>query len=365
MAQRRSPLSAKAMKTLHQPIVHCSSIAEVLELLEKDLAVDELRNLFPNLDGIDYLWTKGGTLIPSVTSPFSSPFLYRGQTRRYTPCLPGAFRGFFGVRDFRGLSPAQRARCFIDRVRLEEFVVALSFHPARDYAREIGLRLYPHALAQHYEMTTDRIDLTQDHRVAAFFATNARIDGVWSPVTDGSGVVYRLGAASFRKHFHERLEWIGKQALPRPGEQKALTLCLPIGMDFESLPVETYTFTHDESCGQRLNDSFNGGAALFPPDVMAEVAEAIRLSPTVPRQIVEGLLKSDEPVVDLIFDAHDGAATFLEKHSSVKVAAGLLTTLSESQRARAHAAVEQMRGTFMHGVGALAARKAKPDQFDK
>lgn len=74
---------------------------------------------------------------------------------------------------------AERVRLFVDRVRLEEFLLALCDHPALDYAEQIGLRLQPYGLAQHYEMATDQLDLTQDHNVAVFFATNRRIGNEW------------------------------------------------------------------------------------------------------------------------------------------------------------------------------------------
>ena len=346
-------------------VQHCASIDEVLALFEKDLSAEKLKSLFPNFDHIEYFWTKEGRLLPSMTAPFSSPFIYRGQTARFTPCFPGVFRGLGTADDFKQLSPERRARCFIDRVRLEEFVVALSLHPATAYAREIGLRIHPYALAQHYEITTDRIDLTQDHRVAAFFATNTRIAGKWLPVEEGTGVVYRIDFSACMNHFKERFEWIGKQALPRPGEQKGCTLSLPLGMDFESLPVEIYTFPHNGASGQRLNEFFSGGGALFPPDAMAEVADTIRQAPTIPRQLVDGLLKSKEPAARLLFDAHDGGAAFLEKNSEVKVAVRPLNVLSKSQLARANEAVEQMRKTFLQGTGALAVRGTKPGEHGR
>lgn len=82
-------------------------------------------------------------------------------------------------RGWESLSLAERVRLFVDRVRLEEFLLALCDHPALDYAEQIGLRLQPYGLAQHYEMATDQLDLTQDHNVAVFFATNRRIGNEW------------------------------------------------------------------------------------------------------------------------------------------------------------------------------------------
>lgn len=351
---------AIAMGSPSERAQHLNSVEDVLTLFEAEVAARELKKYF-RLEGIDYVWTAGGTIVPSPISPFSSPYLYRGQPARYQPCLPSAFRRY-GLTDHpRKLSRADRARCFVDRVKLEEFVLALDAHPASAYGREIGLRMHPYALAQHYELPTDRIDLTQDHKVAAFFATNTRKDGVWSPVTTGVGVIYRLHWKAFHGHFRDRLECIGKQVLPRPGEQKAHTLVLALGEDFESLPVERYTFFQQESCGRRLNDHFNGGVALFPPDVMGEIANAIKSDTSLPHRIVTSLMEGDAPFRDLIADERDVGTAFAEHgihfHVSTRDPIGLTT----SQRATAAASVEGIRSTFLDNVGVLAVRGYESD----
>lgn len=344
-------------------IRHYGSIDEVLTLFEKDVVAEQTRNLFPFVDS-EYIWTAEGFLIPSFTAPFASPFLYRGQAARYRPCLPSVFRGisvskYASPAGFRSLSPAERVRLIIERARLDEFVSALFDHPASAYAQEIGLKLHPVALAQHYELATDRLDLTLDHMVASFFATNTRTEEGWVPVDSGTGVMYRLNAGLFRKHMPEQLVCIGKQTLPRPGEQKAYTLTLPLALDFESLPMEICTFRQERSCGRRLNDRFNGGASLFPPDVLAEVAEAIRSEPSVPEWIVAWLLSNDAPCRDIFAGSLDQFEDLLLRYSNIRFSDRDRIGLTASQKTRASQAVEAMKPTFLKGVGALAVRKAR------
>ncbi|QIL20206.1 FRG domain-containing protein [Thermomonas sp. HDW16] len=343
-------------------VQHFDSIEDVLVVLQREVVADEMRNLF-RLDGIEYLWTSDGTMIPSITSDFVSPYLYRGQTARHRPCLPSVFRGLSAVDHPQKLTPAERARCFVDRVKLEEFTLALEMHPASRYAREIGLRVHPYALAQHYELPTDRIDLTQDHAVAAFFATNSCKNGVWLPERDGIGIVYRLHRNSFSEHYPDNLVCIGKQALPRPGEQKAYAFTLPLGFDFERFPMDIYTFQQVESCGQRLNDHFKGGDSLFPPDVMAEVANTIKAATTLSRQVVTRILGLDKSPPLPATKALEMNETFLRMHSSVHVSDREPIAMNSSQRKRAQASVKRMRRTFLKGVGALAVRKVKPGEF--
>lgn len=328
---------------------HLGSVNDALALFEEDLVGAQVCNDY-RLHGIDYLWTSDGTLVPSVGAPFVSPYLYRGQVARHQPCIPSVFRGLSSTDDPLSLPSADRSRLFADRVKLEEFVLAIEGHPACAYAREIGLRLQQYGLAQHYELATDRLDLTQDHRVAAFFATNELVDGVWLPVERGVGVIYRLHTTSFQRHFKDRLECLGKQAFPRPGEQKGYTLSLSLGTDFEALPVEVFTFDHAHACSAALNRQYEEGGALFPPDVMSEVAAAINEAPTLPRRLVEHLLASDQlsgPFVRL--------KDFLQ-HLAGRICDRSLIGLSASQLDRAAAAVESMRSTFLDRVGALPVR---------
>lgn len=345
-------------------VQHFDSIEDVLVVLQKEVVADDLRNLF-KLDGVEYLWTSDGTLVPSISSDFSSPYLYRGQTERHRPCLPSVFRGLSLVDHPLKLSPVERARCLVDRIKLEEFALVLESHPATHYAQEIGLRIHPFALAQHYELPTDRIDLTQDHSVAAFFATNSCRNGAWLPERDGEGVMYRLHMSSFFQHYPDNLVCIGKQALPRPGEQKAYAFTLPLGFDFERFPMDIYTFDQVESCGQRLSDQFKRGTSLFPQDVMAEVASAIKAETALSRQLVSALLSAGKLPQELLAGDLVANEVFLRENSAVHVSDRSPIAMDASQLKRAFASVEEMRRSFLKGISALAVRKTKPDEFAK
>jgi hypothetical protein len=192
-------------------VKHFPSIEALLAALRAEVP----ENLF-RTDPADsgYEWVTDGErvkLVPSMASTFWSPFLYRGQTRRHQPCVPGVFRGLPLVDHPLKLSQLGRGRCLLARVRLEEFLCALARHPASAFAHEIGLVTYPEAIAQHYEMQTDRIDLTQDPEIAAFFATNERLaDGQWRPKATGEpGVIYRLDFPYFHRGL--RSNWSSRQ----------------------------------------------------------------------------------------------------------------------------------------------------------
>ena len=334
-----------------------SSIDEVLVLLKADVPENPF---LVKGNQHEYMWIRDGErikLVPSVSSQFWSPFLYRGQTKRYVPCLPGVFRGMPLLAHPQELSRRDRAKCLLFRARLEEFLSVLAKHPATEFAHEMQLVTYPEAIAQHYEIFTDRIDLSQDPEVAAFFATNERSeDGRWYPKKDGIGVLYRLNFPRFQKALEPspfNLEWIGRQALPRPGEQRAWTFPLPLGRDFESFPVDVFTFNHMEPCARRLNDKFEGGRLLFPPDILSEVAEEIKECKSIARSLVVRVLaaygcKSDEQEREL----HALESLFCEEFG-VSVADRELICMFSAQLVRAQFAIEELKSTFTGGVWAV------------
>lgn len=330
---------------------HFESVDHVLAWMERSVPPA----LFPPNPNVAYHWLADGTLVPSIMSSFTSPYLYRGQIKRFRPCVPGVFRGFPLVRRPSQLSDACWLRSIADRVRLEEFLFALRRHPACDYAREIGLRIFPYSIAQHYEMATDRIDLTQNHRIAAFFATNAREDSDWRPVQRGVGVMYRIGVRQFSQPMSEHLECVGKQALPRPGEQKAWTLRLGLGQDFESLPVEICTFNQDEACGERINKEFGCGDILFPQDVLAEIADSIKSSPSLCSRLLVKVLTLPEFSEE--WGARKKSVSQFEDVLGLPVLDRALIEIGRVQFKTAEKAVASMRGNFLNDVGLLAVRR--------
>lgn len=345
---------------------HFASIDELLEWAERDVVADQLRKSLPLHAKYEYLWSAEGILMPSPCSPFVSPFLYRGQISRHRPCVASVFRklspGAGKGSGWAGLTNRDRAALFVDRVHLEEFVLALLDHPASGYAKEIGLRLNPIGLAQHYEMATDRLDLSMDHSVAAFFATNRFSDGAWVPVTEHEarepGVVYRIRTRALDEIRPKRLECLGKQSLPRPDEQKAFALTLPLASDFELFPVEVLTFDQVGSRSRQLNDRFSGTASLFPPDVMADVANSIRSEGSISMSVAEWILSQEDPCRRYLGDGLTDWKAFVESHSDVRVSSRDRISLSASELDQATASVNKLRLTFLDNVGAIAVRTA-------
>lgn len=344
-------------------IEHFGSITDLQKRLRTDtpenpLSIDPTPEQY---EWVDWGDDDGGRIMPSLNSPFTSPYLYRGQTRRYSPCLPALYRGFPLARHPQDLPSKSRDAYLLAQVRIAEFLSVLDHHPAMGFAREIGLHLGRMALVQHYEIPTDHLDLTADPEVAAFFAACWRDDeGQWHPVEDGQGVVYRFDLTAFPRALGEKfepnaffrsVEMIGLQTLPRPGEQKAWTIHLPLGLDFERLPLDAFTFRHRSEAGYALLDRFDGGRTLFPRDVLAEASGAIRTSSSVPSCVLAKVLIDHECRPDMLNEAVDTYRNRFRHEFAIDATDREPFVLKTEQLAAAAADVERKRADFLANVG--------------
>ncbi len=346
---------------------HFDSIADVLSSLRADvpenpLGTDRSREQY---EWIDWGDDDGGRIMPSLNSPFTSPYLYRGQTKRHSRCLPSLYREL--TRDVelvthpQKLSPKRRDGYLLSQIRIAEFLSLLDQHPAIGFAREIGLHLSQIALAQHYEIPTDHLDLTADPEVAAFFAACWCDDrGEWHAVEDGEGIVYRFDLTAFPgalgdkfepAAFFRCVEMIGLQTLPRPGEQKAWTIRLPLGLDFERLPLDVFTFRHRSEVGRTLLDRFDHGRILFPRDVLAEAAKTIRTSSSVPTSILRKVLIDHECRPDMLDEAVRSYCYRFRDEFRIDATDRQPLALDPEQVATAVAEVERTRAGFLGNVG--------------
>jgi hypothetical protein len=195
-------------------------------------------------------------------------YLYRGQTARYSPCLPAASRG---VSTERG-----QLECLLNFVRMHWFCDILSQHPMVSYLAGRNLLIDRLALAQHYGIPTVLVDMTESIEVAAFFATCEYAGNAWRPCTSGTGYMYRLDWEAADGPVRSRFRPIGLQPFPRPHAQKAWTFCMRPDEDFEEVHgIEVVAFEHAQRVGEELLSLFDGGKKLFPVDILSTWAKRI------------------------------------------------------------------------------------------
>jgi FRG domain len=215
--------------------------------------------------------------------------LFRGQGKRFMPCVPTAARGI-GIDAWllQELSEANQARLLVNFMKTEWFVELLRETAAVKWLKEKRIFLDEMAVAQHYGLPTGYIDLTQSFDVAAFFAC-CRYDPAtksWAPVADAEGVVYVVNWRELTPG--EFIRPINLQVFPRPSEQWGWTCELRLGDDFDKLPfVRKFVFKHDLQASQRILAKFSQGRDLFPDDPLSELADKIIASPVLPTTIAE------------------------------------------------------------------------------
>lgn len=212
------------------------------------------------------------TLAPVALQPLT---YYRGQSQRYQPSFPSIHR-----------TNMSESQIFVERLKYCEFHLLLDTHPLTNRFKDtfrykfpdgkeesLNFNVYHLALAQHYGIATELMDLTSDKWVAAFFASTKYSDGEYSPVKEkGKGIFYIRKENPREKSV---INPIGIQPFSRPGEQRGYALPLKKGEDFEegSLCIE---FSHDPDISEFIFNYTNRSRKLFPDDILKEKADFIK-----------------------------------------------------------------------------------------
>lgn len=226
---------------------------------------------------------KGGLKI--IPSHDGRRFLYRGQNRRWQPCIATVWR--------RGQpSPDSQLNWILSRVRIAEFERLLNQHPMIAFARENSIEVDYDALAQHYGIPTFWLDITSSIDIACFFAVaHFDRDGNITPSDDGTGVLYRVHWRSFdepQRYFTS----ITHSPASRPGRQHGWSIGLQRQTDFNAQEfVEPFEFTHDRACSQRILARL--AIHLFPQDSITNVAKTLISAPAVTMEGIKAALARD------------------------------------------------------------------------
>lgn len=255
-----------------------SSISDLLDHL---IATDIKNEIFPISEkASDYEWVDNGNgkgVILPCWNKLNSLFVYRGQTKRFQPCVSSLLRGEVTAIDI-----------IIYKVKIAEFLALLE-NPRTRLSEEIGLEVNFEALAQHYGLKTVHLDVSHSLDVAAFFACCSFEKGIWKPMSSGVGVLYRL---PFIPDY--TCDIVGPQVYPRPKQQLAESVRVDIGQDFEGYPyVEAFEFEHSYDESLYFFNKFSGGKDLFPFDLLAEKADLIAKDRTIPITTIKRVLEED------------------------------------------------------------------------
>ena len=217
-------------------------------------------------------------LMPTSQSPFT---FYRGQSIFHDRCLPSLYR-----------ATPSRSEIASNRIKTCEFVRLLCTHPVFNGVRR-NLQVDYIALAQHYGLNTEYLDITNSKWVAAFFAST-RYDqntDTYSPVGrefhNGYGVMYiskDIVKCDLRDRFFERNGTIGYQYFERPTKQSSFGYRMEAGEDFNESPYfDKVLFRHDVDASTIVFNMSYRQNRFIPKDTLSKLARQISSSSEVTR----------------------------------------------------------------------------------
>lgn len=226
-------------------------------------------------------------LMPVSPTPYT---YFRGQSRFYEQCQPSLFR-----MNAKGELPSEKDIAY-NRIKICEFEMLLASHPVFcELSHNISVN--PVALAQHYGMTTEYLDITNNKWVAAFFAST-RYDydtDTYHPVGrdygEGYGVMYISKPYEYGDvdgEFFQKNVVIGFQYFERPTRQSSFGYKMLAEEDFNESPYfEKVFFRHNLEASKIMFDMSYKQRRFIPKDSLSRLARQIAKSNEVTRRALE------------------------------------------------------------------------------
>ena len=209
------------------------------------------------------------------------PSLYRGENRDY-----GNFSSsFLRIDDTK--NPIKHC---VEYIKREEFKRAFSRTSYYRIIQKFRVMGYPlevdlDAVAQHYEFSTNYLDVTKNVQVALFFAYTQYHNGKYFPIdnfdeldAEGRPFTPILYTANFANIILSNpiLSIVGFQGVLRP--QKQLAMALNISNSDDKNIISNFRkiiLPRDRDISYAIYNSFNKGKDLFPDEPISEIRQII------------------------------------------------------------------------------------------
>lgn len=231
--------------------------------------------------------------------------IYRGEYKEYHSCKASIYRS--GDPD----------DVIVDELKIIEFKNILDTFPQVQYAIKDHMKVDYLALAQHYGLNTNLVDVSSEPEIAAYFATHRWINGVATPVEDGIGCIRGMVASPYMMNdgkniINSKFHMIGLQCFQRPGLQAAYGIELDKDEDLNGRGWTVYfrqnakvtrlihlNFHIDEKKAAKIRKTMEPGSTihddyitsqnswLFPDEDIANVAEIVKKSGKISRKAIE------------------------------------------------------------------------------
>ena len=275
---------------------------------------------------------------------------YRGQSEYHKMAQPSLYR--------KGMSEAMQ---FVERVRYEEFKRCVESSPLTNIFQNGIYLTYPNgcqerlelsvdtlALAQHYGIKTELMDLTTDKFVAAFFSTTDCKNGIYTPIVDNRkepGVFYRYcDTLRLGKDYSYRLRAVGLQPFSRPGEQKGLVYEMRPNENFNDAVMSKDFFTHDSQIASFIFNYMNRSQKLFPKSPLEVHADAILNSSELSRDAFDAAKREFYPNT-----SEDVLISYL-KEMKIAIVDGIHFSFSEVEKQQCLASWEMNKDKILSKI---------------
>lgn len=207
---------------------------------------------------------------------------YRGESGYHKPCKPSLYRkGMTDEAIFHERLKTCELELLIEDYPLTGiFKSGLQINLCDGHAIHLHLNIDAEALAQHYGIKTDLLDLTVDKFVAAFFATTTYRNGKYYPIEPKEpeyGVIYIYSDESWGENdmYSKHMRVVGLQPFSRPGEQAGFVFRLGKKDDFRKKVLKKIKFRQDKDMSWLIFNYTNRANKLFPKSILEEKANAI------------------------------------------------------------------------------------------
>lgn len=205
---------------------------------------------------------------------------FRGQSDKLEgkACKPSLFRNLPEEEIFRERLCLKEFENLLQNYPLTKVFNDMLYYNTPEGPKHISLKVDYTALAQHYGIKTDLLDLTADKWVAAFFASTTYKNGEYVPFeSEGEGAFYIYQHMPVFDVASDRLSAVGLQPLSRPGCQAGLVYKMLKNEDFNK-KAQRIVFKHDPDISKLIFNYCNRSKKLFPNEILENKANEIRES---------------------------------------------------------------------------------------
>lgn len=202
---------------------------------------------------------------------------YRGEPDIFETCFPSLYHG----------NPSEE-EILINQLKALDFRDICRTFPTAQFAEADGLDVRYDAIAQHYGLKTNIVDITSDISVAAYFATQQYDEDTdsYHPVRDGCGSIRKTFQMMGMPGFQGMV--IGVQPFYRTARQCAYGYVCKPGEDFAK-SSHALLFRQDLKMNKIVCDVFSQKDEynLFPAEIITSAAKEVIKASSITKKTLD------------------------------------------------------------------------------